>query len=269
MTRTIFVTFAGGRTGWKQAAKRICSEAKETGLFQSVYSLDESWWATWDPLVYRIGLGLRNNFGPKGFGYWIWKTSVLNWADVNFPHFQILYLDAGTQIYRNKESIHKFSNLLKTSQEENGLAWALPNHSEKQWTKKELLSASNLSMTDQVSNQIQSGFVALPPNSDRSLFISEFRNWGLIENGFYFTEQEKEIQDKEFIEHRYDQSVFSCLWKKYKKKEFLDITDPVNLGVSPVIAFRNNSNLTLPTSLLKRKFHLVKNLSIDLLMGRK
>ena len=212
---------------------------------------------------------LRNSFGPKGFGYWTWKTSILHWADINFPNHQILYVDAGTQITKTKELLPKLSNILDTSWKENGLAWALPKHSEKMWTKKELITACNLSPEDQRSNQIQGGFISLPPSADRKSFINEFRNWALIENGFYFTGQEKEYQDNEFIEHRYDQSVFSCLWKKFKKKENLDITDTSNFGFSPVIAFRNNSGLTLPATKIKKNLHLFRNLSTDLLMRRK
>ena len=265
--KTIFITFSGGRTGWKSAAKRICLEAEESGLFHSIHSLDEDWWSTWDSQIYRVGMELRNNFGPKGFGFWTWKASILNWAHINFPHHQILYVDAGTQITKKPHLLGVLSDLLETSWEENGLAWALPDHFEWQWSKKELLIAADLNPKDQKSNQIQGGFIALPPSSDRAAFVSQYRSWALRENGFFFSGQEHFAQESDFIEHRYDQSVLSCLWKKFGKIEHVDITDPINLNASPIIAFRNNSGLTLPAPKALRNFHLTKNLLADKLMG--
>ena len=53
-TKTIFVTFGAGRTGWKQASRRLVGEAKKTQLFSSVFNLNENWLEQNDPKIYEI-----------------------------------------------------------------------------------------------------------------------------------------------------------------------------------------------------------------------
>ena len=75
-SKSIFVTFGAGRSGWIGAAKRITAEAEKTDLFEFCFNLDERWLKTWDPELYKIGLNLRKNHPPRGFGYWTWNPSV-------------------------------------------------------------------------------------------------------------------------------------------------------------------------------------------------
>ena len=64
-SKSIFVTFGAGRSGWIGAAKRITAEAEKTDLFEFCFNLDERWLKTWDPELYKIGLNLRKNHPPE------------------------------------------------------------------------------------------------------------------------------------------------------------------------------------------------------------
>jgi len=239
--KNIFVTFGAGRSGWIGAAKRITSEAERTGLFEFCFSLDEKWLRTWDPEIYEIGLNLRNTHPPRGFGYWTWKPSVLMWAHLNFPNRQIVYIDAGSEFF--SDGLHLLSKDLTESLHTGGLAFSLPEHPDICWTKRDLLERLQVSCLDSETDQVQSGFICLPPSELRDSLITDWRNIALEQSGFYFTDESRLIPHKHFKEHRHDQSVLSCLWKIHGISHKTDLSLPNYDNSYGLLAKRNNSRL--------------------------
>ena len=139
---SIFVTFGAGRTGWRQAAKRISREARATGIFSEVISLDEQWLKDFSPKSYAIVNQFQSQNFYKGFGYMIWKPLIFKWIMKQYPNLNILYMDSGSHIDQNSQQIIQLKNLL-CENSKNGLAWALPNHKEIAWSKKELVLRMN------------------------------------------------------------------------------------------------------------------------------
>jgi hypothetical protein len=266
---TILVTFGAGRTGWRLAAKRLSNEGICSGIFDTVCALDENWLRNWDDPIYRNVLNIRRLQGTRGFGYWCWKPSVLLWADLHFPSHQILYIDAGSQISTSNKKDKVLKEWLETSWETEGLAWTLLDHSEEEWTKREIFSRLDISVESQKTFQVQSGFICLPPDNNRRHFLAEWRKIALEEGGFYFTDELREKQSSIFIENRHDQSVFSCLWKQYSKRQVMDVTGPEMIEKSPVVALRNNSALSLPANDFHKKINLYSNLVWDKVLFRK
>lgn len=261
----IFVTFGAGRTGWLKAAKRITSEARDTRLFANCFNLGESWLRTWDSEVHVISQDLRERLGPRGFGYWTWKPSVLYWADKYFPNHQIVYVDAGSEFSR-KPASSALKKYLDDAVITGGLAWQLKSHPEISWTKRELIEYLNLNGDQIQSDQIQSGFICLAPSADRTHFIEEWRNIALERKGFYFNDEIELEPHAEFIENRHDQSSFSCLWKRY---DFPYLTTESieeyskDFGVN---ALRNNTGLHSSLPLLIKRSNKSFNLLLDLFM---
>jgi len=237
----IFVTFGAGRSGWIGAAKRITAEAEETGLFEFCFNLDENWLKTWDPTIYEIGLDLRKNQPPRGFGYWTWKPSVLMWAHLNFPNHQIVYVDAGSEFF--SPGVHLLGKDLEESQHSGGLAFSLPEHPDICWTKKELLERLQVSDLNSKTDQVQSGFICLPASKQRNSLITDWRNIALEQNGFYFTDESRSISGTRFREHRHDQSALSCLWKIHGISHKTDLSLPNHDNSYGLLAKRNNSRL--------------------------
>ena len=266
---TILLTFGAGRTGWRLASKRLLNEGICSGLFDAVFALDETWLGNWDEPIYENILNIKSFHGPRGFGYWCWKPSVLLWADLHFPNHQILYIDAGSQISTTNGGDKVLKEWLETSWESEGLAWTLLGHSEEEWTKREIFSRLDVSIESQKTFQVQSGFICLPPDNNRHQILDVWRKIALEDRGFYFTDELREKQSSIFRENRHDQSVFSCLWKKYSKKQFIDLTGPEMIGKSPVIALRNNSSLVLPANEFHKKINLYSNLLRDKVLHRK
>jgi len=251
--KNVFVTFGAGRTGWIGAAKRITAEAKKTDLFEFCFNLDEQWLQAWDPDIYEIGLNLRKNHPPRGFGYWTWKPSVLMWAHLNFPSHQILYVDAGSEFQFGKEKLQSLRDLFNYIHKVGGITFALPQHPEKNWTKKEVILKLKVNKDCLNSPQIQSGFIALNSDSKRKVLISSWRELALLEGGFYFNDDSRVKGDDGFIEHRHDQSILSCLWKSLNFPSIEDPSQPNSVSNFGIIAYRNNSRLRMNSNLVLRK----------------
>jgi hypothetical protein len=239
--KNVFVTFGAGRSGWIGAAKRITLEAEKTGLFEFCFNLDEEWLQTWDPAIYEIGLNLRKNHPPRGFGYWTWKPSVLMWAHLNFPNHQILYVDAGSEFFST--GLQFLRKDLTESLYTGGLAFHLPEHPDICWTKKDLLERLQVSNLHSDTDQIQSGFICLPASKQRNSLITDWRNIALEQDGFYFTDESRISPEKSFREHRHDQSALSCLWKIHGISHIADLSLPVHGNSYGLLAKRNNSRL--------------------------
>jgi len=240
----IFVTFGAGRSGWIGAAKRITAEAEKTGLFGFCFNLDENWLKTWDPTIYEIGLNLRKNQPPRGFGYWTWKPSVLLWAHLNFPNHQIVYVDAGSEFRFSQVELDNLHAALLCALKNKGLAFSLPNFPEEKWTKKDVIEKLSVPKHHLQSGQVQSGFLVLPPILERIDLLSRWRSLALEKNGFYFTDEVLLKSSDLFIENRHDQSILSCLWKEINLTSKSDLTDPSVYSDFGLIASRNNSILS-------------------------
>jgi hypothetical protein len=240
---TVFVTFGAGSLGWKQASRRLAHSALKLNLFSEVVTLGEDWLKSDEPDIFRIIKNFRSEGNKKGFGYYVWKPALLHKIHKEFPGHDILYMDAGSQIETNLDS-RKIIYELITTNISRGLAWQLPNHIEKYWTKNELIKRLNVPSSIQESNQIQSGFILIPAISQRAEFVKNFYELALESDGFYFSDETHNPQITGFIGHRHDQSVFSILWKQFKFGITADKTFPENIDLFPIIAMRNQTFLS-------------------------
>jgi len=250
---TVFVTFGAGSLGWKQASRRLIKSAFKLDLFSEVINLGEDWLQSDEPHIARIIKNFRLKGNVKGFGYYVWKPALLHKLHNEYPGHDILYIDAGSQIDTDLASRQIIYQLI-TSNVSRGLAWQLPNHLEKYWTKSDLMERLNVSTIMQESNQIQSGFILLPAISKRAEFVKKFYELALENNGFNFSDEVYRPQVTGFLGHRYDQSVFSILWKEFRFGILPDKTFPENIGEFPIIAMRNQTFLSARSHNL---FHVI------------
>jgi hypothetical protein len=243
---TAFITFGAGRTGWRQAAKRISREARAIGIFSEVVSLDEKWLKDFSPKFYATIKQFQSRNLYRGFGYWIWKPLVLKWAMQQYPNLNILYMDSGSHIDQNLSQITKLKNLLLENSH-NGLAWA-STHKEVAWSKRELVLRINPTEKILQSGQVQAGFIYVPNNDLSNEMINLWNMLAVERNGFYFSDEIEVIQSNSFISHRHDQSAFSMLWKIYEFGFKNDMTYIENLKNFPIISARNNTGVLATSS---------------------
>jgi len=259
------VTYGDGSKGWHDAKKRITYEANISGEFDYVFGLDDKWLKSWNYGTYRAMRQIQGLHGRRGHGYWVWKSSVLVWADLLFPNHQIVYVDAGSRFnFYSKSMQSELSSWLQNATLHGGLAWQLARFQEKFWTKRELVDLLKPSPEILNSGQIQSGFIVLPPSKARRGFLQQWQAISQSSNLFFLTDELREEQILGFVEHRHDQSIFSLLWKMYELPYFEDLTDPSESPHSPILATRNNTGLPLGAARWKIDLVSRRNLLIDL-----
>jgi hypothetical protein len=267
--RRILVTFGDGRTGWKNASRRLLREARATDLFEWQLNLDLKWLRIQDPESSRLITLLRENKKYRGFGYWIWKPSILHWAHKNFPNSHIVYVDAGSHLRSDEGHQKTLESTLIRAENFGSLAWDLPKHNEIQWTKSEAIALLDPPFEHLLSNQVQGGYISIPPSKNRKEFTEQWREISLLLDGFYFTDELRSPQSPEFKEHRHDQSILSLLWKQYQFYSEEDKTFPSIENDFPIISSRNNTSLKINSDLKRLQARRYFDLSIDKVLGRK
>lgn len=244
ITEDVFLTFGDGSFGWRGARKRLIAESRKTDFFKFSIGLDFK--NVWNIDV-EIGELIQHllELSKRGFGYWAWKPSILLFADSVFPNQTIWYADAGSSFNFQSTLVDELAAWREYAIMNNGLAWYLPNHPEISWTKIELFNRLKVPKNLLKKNQIQSGLIILPPSDLRRKFLLEWREIMKMENGFYLTDEFRQQQPLELIEHRHDQSIFSILWRKYNFGQLPDKKDPYTGAInSPILSTRNNTQVS-------------------------
>lgn len=162
----------------------------------------------------------------KGGGFWLWKPyfiyktlKTLNEGDFLF------YADAGSFFLKSVDQL--IDELSKSNQHVMGFELPLI---ESQWTKKELFKSLNCEGERfPHTNQILASFILIKKSDFSMSIFKEYLDSASCEINITDVWNKKE-QDKDFIEHRHDQSIFSLLYKKHKLKPF---KDPSQFGSYP------------------------------------
>ena len=251
--KTVLITFGAGSRGWRQAAKRIHREASASGLFSEVEIYDERWIQESDPELWTLIESCLTQGENRGFGFWMWKPALLKWADEKWPDAQILYVDSGFHIDKNRKLIQEFRAFLNVSFQKGGIAFEQIGLREKYWTKLEVFEYFKIESKNQKANQLYAGFILMPPGNTRKKLFNEFYQLTKYRNGFLFNDTLSIQQSKEFFETRHDQSIFSILWRKYKLTVTPDLTRIENMNKFLFIAARNRTGFPAnsPAFLLK------------------
>jgi hypothetical protein len=160
----------------------------------------------------------------RGGGYWIWKPYFIQRVLESIADDDILiYCDAGCMINSNGEK--RFTEYIELLHEtETGcISFELP-HKEIEYTKQEVFGHFQSSEDLIHSNQLMATVVMLRKCPHATMLINKWYG-ALCENPLLFTDdKDNTIQDKEFIDHRHDQSIFSILRKAYKSVVIPDET---------------------------------------------
>lgn len=241
--KNLLVTFGDGNYGWRRASNRIVRTAKFTNLFDHAVSLDLVWLKKYDPELFSQISNLIKERAIKGLGYWMWKPAVLKWASENYPSHQILYTDAGFDINSTQNLINEFEKFLKNNWSLGSCAFRQVSFVEKYWTKKEVLNYFNSSSLIKSSDQVYAGFILMAPNKERKILIKDYYEAIRFDKGFLFNDSLRLNQIKGFIQHRHDQSILSCIWKKMNLNVESELVNYNNYGKFLMIAARNRTGL--------------------------
>jgi len=205
------VTFGSGKV-WRPAVKRLINQAGKSSRFGKVIAFDEE---DVDPEILGLDLNFFQN-NPRGYGLWIWKPHIVAKTMEMFPECRIIfYLDAGCEINTHDVALARLDHIFTECLKFEGVAFELP-FLEKNWTSNFVLvkmDAVKLSSTKQIA-----GGIFLMTNTDENRkFLSQWFQWMTKDNSKYLVGAESENLDGILREHRFDQSIFSILWKLNRK----------------------------------------------------
>lgn len=222
-----FLTFADSR--FSPSLARISSEARQTGVFDTVNALTER---CLDRSFRRKNRRLLSP-AVRGFGYWIWKPQAILQTLRTLPDGDMLaYCDVGcrfTQEGRNRLEEY-FTQASESAVKVAAFKYDPPRppfphdgrqlfdlHSG-QWTKGDLLT--HFQLQDDAAFVNDYCFVATAVFLVASASSREFvEAWlEVMESDTHLIDDSpsRSPNKPEFIEHRHDQAVFNCLAYRHK-----------------------------------------------------
>jgi hypothetical protein len=153
---------------------------------------------------------------PRGAGLWLWKPYlILKTLREAKEGDYVFYLDSG--LFMTKKIDLLIDSLEKGKQDIMSFQTYYP---EKQWTKKFLFEQMGCCEEEYLeSNQLMSTICLIKNSEFSRKFFSDFILYASKYENICDAKKD-EIQDKNFIEHRHDQSVYSLLCKKSKLEPF-------------------------------------------------
>jgi hypothetical protein len=208
---------------YRKAAYRLKRQALKSDQFASVVVWNPRLIRKKSPSSYKKLQMLRNAISPSndGYGLWFWKPVIIENSLKMFTDGSILvYLDAGCYLnLNNPKAIARFQEYIKLTATHGSLAMQLidgefdiDDLSEASWTSTLVMNGLALEHESRISNQIQAGIQFLVCNRQNLEFVSKWRVH-CENNNFLYLIGASSHNSKNFPAHRYDQSVFSCLYK--------------------------------------------------------
>jgi hypothetical protein len=220
------VTFGGGK-GYKRSAQRLISQANGNGIFSTCKMICNS---DLDRLLpetsQNISKVVGRTGGNLGFGLWIWKPDVILHLMSRTPENEIvLYLDAGCTLnLKNPKAIKRLQDYARLASMNGLFAMQLwdgefdqKDLSDRYWGSTELRDLIDVSESMYVTNQVQSGIIFVK-NCQASRKVIEKWKAIMLQCDFKYLIGEGTAQ------YRYDQSIFSLLYKASKYPTFPDET---------------------------------------------
>lgn len=198
-----FLSFANIK--YYPALRRIEKEAIESAFFDDVRIFTEK------DLSQEIKDYCDSN--RRGYGYWLWKPYIVCKAMEEMNSEDILvYSDAGFTINKNgAKRFEEYIDIVKNG--EHGILSFQLSHTEKKYTKGDIFEyfdAFDLSETRQLVGGL---FILRKTDYTSELIRAWFDTCNRMRNLIDDSESIVE-NDKDFIENRHDQSIFSIIRKK-------------------------------------------------------
>lgn len=228
MCKKYLITFGGPTNNYHDAVNRICSQAKEFNTFDTIIAYTEEDLKNDKDFWDKNGDFLEKN--KRGYGYWIWKPYIIlktlktiNEGDI------LLYLDCGCELnIFGKDLLFDFFEKVKTKL----IIGTSAGSNDIIFTKNDLIEFCDMRDNAKLGDpHMQTTILMILKCNTMCNLFTEFyeiasNNYNLIDDSPSITKN-----NKKFIEHRHDQSIFNMLVKKYNLINY-DM-DPTCFGYYP------------------------------------
>lgn len=207
------ISFCAPEERFASTKNRFYNEALNMEVFKTVNIFTEK-----NCFEYCSELSPHKQFmeSTRAYGFWIWKSFLISELMKSVPENDIIcYADLGCSFNPNgKERLSEYYQLAI----ENGSLCFDTFHLEKKYTKFDTYARIFPSDDCHLDTGHRCATVYfLKNNKANKKIIEEFKSIS-IENNYHYIDDSKSLSLGEYnflIEHRYDQSIFSLLSKKY------------------------------------------------------
>lgn len=249
-TLRIFVTFGDGDFRYRRAATRLASQIEKFGIYDISLALDKRWLKNCFPSVYRSIIQNSRKHPVRGYGYWIWKYCALEYVGFLYPNAIIHYADCGHSAKYSKETYDALVKCIEKCSSSGYLGWELPDCKEIEFSKAELVSYMNFSLTEIEKNQLDASQFFL--SATNAIYIAKQVLDVFNEHFDLLLDSTSVPQSQFFKKHRHDQSVLSLIWKRNWQLQ------QVSMFEKPLDHYRDLSLQPKSTSKSLELFHLVE-----------
>lgn len=213
---TSLCAFSAGLPQFTKALERLHKQAVESKIFDKIFIYnektfdDKDFWAKHKDFIDK---------NPRGYGYWIWKPYVIRKTLLESNTDYVIYMDSGCEINANHPiKITEFNRYLDNASKNLILSNPTlynPKYREDTYNKIDLIKRLDMESDPNMHFHMEAGLLILKNCPEVLEFVNKWI--AIIEEDYHFIDDTKSINPEKpgFLEHRYDQSIFSLLYKKY------------------------------------------------------
>jgi hypothetical protein len=262
MAKWGFITAAFGNSSMIRAGKRLSIQASNFGLFHHIYNFKYEDLESWAPETFTKYQNFLN-IDHKGFGYYMWKPELIKNVLMRDTEIDgILWLDAGCELFYTPWNKWILNQKLTTTSKDGYLAYQL-DYPEIQYTKNDLFDFFSANSRMKYDPQFQATFIGLHGLLGKQIAKTWFES-SIVNIRNVDLSPSKSQENFTFIEHRFDQSVFSLTMKSMQLKSnckvppsrVRSIKSLINCFFNPVWTARNRSGV----SIIPKKFRVIVEL---------
>ena len=207
----------GSTPEWTPSLKRLQLQTAKSKIFRYFEGYTDKWiYEHYKQSQATLKFIAQNE---RGFGLWFWKAEIILDTFKRKPDIDgVLYIDAGCELNINPISKIKLMEYLKLANEKNGRAFELP-FKEIEWTEPFVVQEMYPVLTDK-ELQIAGGILFFPNDPNTIQIILDWsvnnskKEYSLLRGKS--SENITQEPNPRVIEHRFDQSIISLIWKKNK-----------------------------------------------------
>jgi hypothetical protein len=206
-----FISFGGGRSIYRRAARRIGRDASNSQLFKEVDVITDS--DLPPDFLADHGQFIREN--SRGFGYWVWKPFLLRrWLERGQSEY-LLYCDAGSVLNLTANARVRFAQWLEMVREQDVLLFEI-GHVEASWCKRDTLELLDPKGIYRGTNAREAATILIRRSPRAIQVIGEWFDVATQGSYHFLDDSQSELPEiPGFISHRHDQSILSLITKRH------------------------------------------------------
>ena len=208
--KNYFLSFSAGSEDFIDSLNYLINQAKSMDCFAEVYGFTDIdlFSAEHSLFINKFGDFIKDN--KRGYGFWIWKSYLINYLIKKIPDDSILvYADSGCRL-SNKSFM---MSLLEASSSNQFIA-AYTSHNHEQYTSSIALNTLDSDQVYRDQKMIEATTFVIRANHQTRHMVNKWMNY--CQRTELIIDPIRDQESEVFIDHRHDQSLLSlCIYNHY------------------------------------------------------